>query len=215
MAGSGDELAAGAGDRNLLRASDADREHVVAVLKAAFVQGRLTKDEFDFRVTRVFASRTYAGLGALIADIPAEMADGRARPRSPEPAPQPNSKNLIQRGTAVGAAAGMVIPAVFVIAAGGPPAVALFLGVLASALIAVLLPGFLTLLSWVIDRGSSRKPLPPSAAGQGHQRLAPADPAGSPSQSSQEPPHTAEAGRRRVGMRMPAQFVLTSRRGAR
>ena len=42
MAGSGDELAAAAGDRSRLRASDADREQVVTVLKAAFAQGRLT-----------------------------------------------------------------------------------------------------------------------------------------------------------------------------
>jgi hypothetical protein len=30
------------------------------VLKAAFVQGRLTKDELDARVGQAFASRTYA-----------------------------------------------------------------------------------------------------------------------------------------------------------
>ena len=42
MAGSGDELAAGARDRSRLRASDADREQVDTVLKAAFAQGRLT-----------------------------------------------------------------------------------------------------------------------------------------------------------------------------
>jgi len=40
--GPGDDIAAG---RGRLRASDADREQVIDVLKAAFVQGRLTKDE--------------------------------------------------------------------------------------------------------------------------------------------------------------------------
>ena len=45
MAGPGDEIAAGAGGRSYLRASHADREQVIDVLKAAFVQGRLTKDE--------------------------------------------------------------------------------------------------------------------------------------------------------------------------
>ena len=49
----------GAG-RGLLRASHADREQVIDVLKTAFVQGRLTKDEFDTRVGQTFTSRTYA-----------------------------------------------------------------------------------------------------------------------------------------------------------
>jgi hypothetical protein len=54
-----------------LRASHADREHVIDVLKAAFVQGRLTKDELDLRVGQTFASRTFADLTALTADLPA------------------------------------------------------------------------------------------------------------------------------------------------
>jgi hypothetical protein len=56
--------------RGQLRTSDADREQAIDVLKAAFVQGQLTKDEFSLRVGRVIASRTYADLGALTADIP-------------------------------------------------------------------------------------------------------------------------------------------------
>ena len=50
-----------------MRASHADREQVIDMLKAAFVQGRLAKDEFDLRVGRVLASRTYADLGAVTA----------------------------------------------------------------------------------------------------------------------------------------------------
>jgi uncharacterized protein DUF1707 len=36
--------------------SHLDREHLVEVLKAAFVQGRLTKDEFDLRVGKALAA---------------------------------------------------------------------------------------------------------------------------------------------------------------
>jgi len=57
--------------RGHLRAAHADREHVIAQLKAAFVHGRLTKDELDVRVGQTLASRTYADLAALTADIPA------------------------------------------------------------------------------------------------------------------------------------------------
>jgi len=148
MAGSGDERAAGAGDRNLLRASDADREQVIAVLKAAFVAGRLTKDEFDLRLTLVFASWTYADLAVFTADIPA----GLATAQSPEPVRESDTNKLIQRGTAAGAAAGMVIPVAVIIAADGPPALAIIFGLFLSSFLAVLIPGFLTLLSWVFDK---------------------------------------------------------------
>ncbi len=79
--GPGDEIAAGAGGHSHLRASHADRERVIDMLKAAFVQGRLAKDELDLRVGQVLASRTYADLYALTADIPAGLAT------SPPPGP--------------------------------------------------------------------------------------------------------------------------------
>jgi len=69
-------MAKAAASRSRLRASHADREHVIDILKAAFVQGRVTKDEFDARVGEAFASRTYAELAAITADIPVrQVAD--------------------------------------------------------------------------------------------------------------------------------------------
>jgi len=72
---------AGAGNGGHLRASHADRERVIGILKAAFVQGRLDKEEFDLRVSRAFASRTYAELAAVTADMPAGL--GPAQPPAP------------------------------------------------------------------------------------------------------------------------------------
>ena len=72
--GPGDGKAAAA--RGRLRASHADRERVIDRLKAAFVQGRLTKDELDLRVGQTFASRTYAELARVTADIPAGLTPG-------------------------------------------------------------------------------------------------------------------------------------------
>ena len=63
-------------------ASDADREQVVEILKAAFVQGRLTIDELRLRAGLALASRTYAELAVTIADIPAP-------PLKAPPAPRP------------------------------------------------------------------------------------------------------------------------------
>ncbi len=62
----------GLAGRGHLRAAQADREQAITVLKAAYAQGRLTKDELEARVGQAFASRTYAELAALTADIPAD-----------------------------------------------------------------------------------------------------------------------------------------------
>ena len=43
-----------------LRASDADRERVIDALKAAFVQGRLSRSELTTRAGQALESRTYA-----------------------------------------------------------------------------------------------------------------------------------------------------------
>jgi len=81
-AGPSDQGPADAAVRGDLRASHADREHVINVLKAAFVQGRLTKDELHARVDHTFSSRTYAELAAITADLPTGLA-------RPEPARNP------------------------------------------------------------------------------------------------------------------------------
>ena len=81
--GPGDDTAAG---RGRLRASHADREEVIGMLKAAFVQGRLTSDELDVRVGQTLAARTCADLAVLTADIPAGLAAARpATPRARRP----------------------------------------------------------------------------------------------------------------------------------
>ena len=79
-----------------LRASHADRERAIDVLKAAFAEGRLDQDEYTDRVGQVQVSRTYADLGALVADLPvgpfgtlapAPSADGPLPVPSPPPSP--------------------------------------------------------------------------------------------------------------------------------
>ena len=60
--------------RGHLRACHADREQVIGVLKAAFVQGRLGRDELTARVGQALAARTYADLATLTADLAAGLA---------------------------------------------------------------------------------------------------------------------------------------------
>jgi Domain of unknown function (DUF1707) len=81
VAGPGDEMDAWAAGRGRMRASHADREQAIDVLKAAFVQDRLTRDELDTRAGQALTARTRADLAALTADIP--PAPAAARPERP------------------------------------------------------------------------------------------------------------------------------------
>ena len=53
-----------------LRAADADRAAVAAVLGEHMAAGRLTVDEYDERLARVYAAKTYGELDELTADLP-------------------------------------------------------------------------------------------------------------------------------------------------
>jgi Domain of unknown function (DUF1707) len=57
-----------------LRASDADRERVAAVLAEAMGDGRLTPDEHAERMHRAYAARTLGELAALTGDLLAPAA---------------------------------------------------------------------------------------------------------------------------------------------
>lgn len=63
-----------------MRASDADREHVVAILREQVGTGRLTLEEFSQRSATAYQSRTIGELDALTGDLP--------RP-APAPVPAP------------------------------------------------------------------------------------------------------------------------------
>jgi hypothetical protein len=153
-----------AGSQGQLRTSRADRDEAIDVLKAAFVHGRLTKDEFDLRVDQVLASRTYADLAALTADVPslvagAELSDERVR----DPGRALSFKTAARVG-AVGAGPSMASAALVLAQSSGVPAVAGVLVVgLTGLLAAVLLATLLMVLSWVARR-SQRAPAqgPPS-----------------------------------------------------
>jgi hypothetical protein len=72
-----------------IRASDADREHVVEILREAYSAGRLTLEEFDERTTSAFAAKTWGGLRALTGDLPQQARLAVPRPQ-PEVKPSPD-----------------------------------------------------------------------------------------------------------------------------
>ena len=53
-----------------LRASDADRDRVIARLRDHFAEGRLTHDELDERITAALNAKTFGDLHVLMADLP-------------------------------------------------------------------------------------------------------------------------------------------------
>lgn len=54
-----------------IRASDGDRERTAQLLREHHAVGRLTAEEFDERLNKVFAAKTLGELDELLADLPA------------------------------------------------------------------------------------------------------------------------------------------------
>jgi|SRR4051812_15639324 len=68
-----------------LRASDADRAAVADALGRHMTAGRLTVAEYDERLARAYAARTYGDLAELTADLPAPAP----APAAAQPTPVP------------------------------------------------------------------------------------------------------------------------------
>lgn len=191
MVGPGDETGPGAGGEGPLPATRAGRDQVIAALKTAFVQGRLSKDEFELRLGQALA--IYAQLDTLTADIPAAAPDV---PSQSEPSREAANKKMIQQGTAGVAGLTFVLTAALVIPRN--PVAGALAGILLSCLLALFTAGFLTLLSWALDRRSGAQGAGPAQRPGGEATRNP----GAVGQQrplpdiGQDPPHTVQARRR-------------------
>jgi len=200
MTAPGDGTTAGPGGH--LRASHADRDQVIDGLKAAYVQGRLDQDEFGHRVGQALASRTYAELAALMADLPAGLTD--ARP------PKPDRKRVSRTGIAV-TTAGTVAAAGFIVASrflpdSTPFAIALPFIVIMLTLTSAAPVGWLLIFhAWLENRASSQAAagLPPGAGGPEARRATQAGPARQPPHTDRDLGITAEAAPRPSGRVRP------------
>ena len=63
-----------------IRASDKERDSVVDVLRDAYTEGRLTLEEFEERTSAAYASKTWADLRELTADLPVQPVLGADLP---------------------------------------------------------------------------------------------------------------------------------------
>jgi hypothetical protein len=68
----------------VLRASHADRDRVVELLRVAAGDGRLTAEELDQRLEAALTARTLSELAVLTTDLPAS-ADHPVEPAAPQP----------------------------------------------------------------------------------------------------------------------------------
>lgn len=185
----GDELVPGSPGRSGLRASRADRERVIGLLKAAFVQGRLNKDELDLRVGEAFTSRTYAGLHALTADIPTGLADTQPFEPAREPGSKPAGKLDERTAVRMIAAVLVAVPsaafAVGLMESGTRPELGvtarLLYIILFACMVAVPAAGLVIFHSWLSQHsGRQAPPEPPGTGSDPAERLASADAAGEP-----------------------------------
>ena len=94
-----------------IRASDADREHAVGMLRDGYATGRLTLAEFDDRTTAALTSRTWGELRGLTRDLPAPGQ--RVLPPAAPRQALGRSERLTLTFTAH--AAGLLIPLVFLL----------------------------------------------------------------------------------------------------
>jgi hypothetical protein len=163
MAVPGDGFASGAAGRGHLRASHADREQVIGMLKAAYVQGRLAKDELDARVGQTFAARTYGQLAAVTADLPPGLTT------EPPPRKPARARARPPVGKAVLVGSGVIIPPVILVAAlltGNDTLGEMFLLIAPWYLIAWIAAGMQLVANWHDNRARGQ-PSPRSALARG------------------------------------------------
>jgi hypothetical protein len=176
-----------------------DREQVIKALKAALVQGRLGRDEFDQRVGQALAA--YAELDALTADIPATPPAVASAAEPPQVTREAYNRGLVARGAIGGAGGVMLLAFIGVTIVTGDPFAGFMLGGVLGIFMAAVLGGVLTLVLWVLESSggrSSRRTRPRGARAKAAQRLASAEQADLPGQYRRDGRHTAEAVRDRL-----------------
>ena len=127
-----------------IRASDNERDGVVDILRDAYMDGRLTLEEFEERMSAAYASRTWGDLRDLTADLPvdpplgADLPQRHVRPQPPvrqavASAPQPRSSG---RDRPLGRLLPVLFVWIMIAAAAGSPDTAAALSVVFICLLA-------------------------------------------------------------------------------
>lgn len=84
-------------DQPEIRASDSERDKVASAIQAATAEGRLTMEEADERLERLFATKFRHELAQLTADLPSEAP----APPTPSPERKPRMIGRVPLGLAI------------------------------------------------------------------------------------------------------------------
>jgi Domain of unknown function (DUF1707) len=110
-----------------MKASDSDRDAVVSDLGEHFQAGRLTAGEFDERMGRALAARTWGELRDLLADLPAAQPGPRAS--ATRSTRSPNARTSARTSARPGRSSGRCAPPPIAVLAGLAIAVAVLVNV--------------------------------------------------------------------------------------
>jgi hypothetical protein len=121
-----------------IRASDADRERVVEILRRNTAEGRIDADEFDERMTAAYEAKTLGALGELTTDLPVDLAEHaqrqkelakKAKPR------KPLARQVRQEVSGI-ASLGVILTTIWLVSGGGYYWPAWPLGIIAAVTLA-------------------------------------------------------------------------------
>ena len=101
-----------------MRAGDGDRDAVAARLKEALDDGRLDLHEYDERLQRTYAAKTYADLDGLTTDLPGTVPLSKSQVEPVKPAEPTSNGPTWVKGYAGVVAVCVVIWAISSFAAG-------------------------------------------------------------------------------------------------
>lgn len=131
----------------------ADYEQVIEVLKTAFVQGRLTRDEFGARVGQAFTSQTHAELAEVTADLPAGLIG--ARPPNQRARTRPRPRLSMSAVISAGAFGMIAALAVMMVGIATDSAITVLIAAASIAIVGALAFGAMMVGAWL---GNARQP---------------------------------------------------------
>jgi Domain of unknown function (DUF1707)/Domain of unknown function (DUF4190) len=77
-----------------MRAADTDRDRVADLLNTAYVEGRLSKDEYETRLESALSASTFADLDRVVIDLPRAMPAGVVPAATSQVIPVPATNRL-------------------------------------------------------------------------------------------------------------------------
>ena len=104
-----------------IRASDADRERVVEVLRRNTAEGRITAEEFDERMAAAYEAKTLGALSELTTDLPVDLAEHAQRQKELARKAKPGkalSRQMRQEVSGI-ASLGVILTTIWLVSGGG------------------------------------------------------------------------------------------------